>query len=93
MFNPSSMWRAFFCGVGIVVIILGLECLAIDSAVLVSGATEDPAAAQNQPNWFNSAAPAPSGRTFKPTEWFPWALLASGSIVSLYSVSLRSNAG
>jgi hypothetical protein len=89
MFNPSSMWRAFFCAVGIVLIILGLECLVIDSAVFVAGVMDDPSAANPQANWFNSTQPNTAGRTFKPTDWFPWALLASGAIVSLYSVSIR----
>jgi hypothetical protein len=91
MLNPSSMWRAFFCAIGLVLIIVGLECFAIDSAVLVSGVKEDPSAAQVQPNWFNSTPPIAKGRSVKPSDWFPWAMLASGAIVSLYSVSFRSN--
>jgi len=34
MIKPATLWRAFFCAVGIVLIIVGIECLLIDSAVL-----------------------------------------------------------
>jgi len=86
------MWRAFFSAIGIVLIILGLECLAIDSATFVAAASEDQTAAGGLGGMFASAAPAASNRVFRPTEWFPWSLLAIGSIVVLYSISLRPSA-
>ncbi len=82
------MWRAFFSAIGIVLIILGFECLAIDSAVFVAGAVEEPTAASTMSNLFAARSPT-SDRVFRPTEWFPWSLLATGSIVFLYSISLR----
>ncbi|MFN7629460.1 MAG: hypothetical protein ACK5PZ_21760 [Pirellula sp.] len=91
MIRPSTMWRAFFCAIGIVLIIFGIECLAIDNAVFVAGVIDDPAAAQGGGGWFQSAQQSGSERVFKPTEWFPWSLLAMGSIVLLYSVSLQQN--
>jgi LPS sulfotransferase NodH len=87
------MWRAFFAAIGIVLIILGFECLAIDSATFVAGAVEDPAPQQALGNMFGAIQPPASDRVFRPTEWFPWSLLATGSIVLLYSVSLRPNSG
>jgi hypothetical protein len=87
MIRPATMWRAFFSAIGIVLIILGLECLAIDSATF-AGPAEEQAAAGGLGGFFASAAPA-SNRVFRPTEWFPWSMLAIGSIVVLYSISLR----
>jgi hypothetical protein len=89
------MWRAFFSAVGIVLIIVGLECLLIDSAVLVAGVMDDPSsqALQQSGGFFSAPPPTGGDRVFKPSEWFPWSLLASGAIVLLYSISLRRNNG
>lgn len=91
LIRPSTMWRAFFCAVGIVLIIMGIECLLIDSAVLVAGVIDDPAQQSMQQSGGIFSSPAQSGveRVFRPSEWFPWSLLASGSIVLLYSISLK----
>jgi len=87
------MWRAFFCAVGIVLIIVGIECLLIDSAVLVAGVLDDPGQPfqQQSGGLFSAPVPSNSDRVFRPSEWFPWSLLATGSIVLLYSVSLKRN--
>ena len=93
LIRPNTMWRAFFCAVGIVLIIMGIECLLIDSAVLVAGVLDEPIP-QIQPQsggLFSAPLPATVDRVFRPSEWFPWSLLASGAIVLLYSVSLRKN--
>jgi hypothetical protein len=93
LFRPDNLWRAFFCAIGIVLIIMGIECLLIDSAVLVAGVMDEPNQTQAQTGGFFSA-PVQNAvdRVFKPSEWFPWSLLASGAIVLLYSISLRKNA-
>jgi hypothetical protein len=91
LIRPGNMWRAFFCAVGIVLIIMGIECLLIDSAVLVAGVIDDPTLnVQQQTGGFFSAPIQSTGdRIFKPSEWFPWSLVATGAIVLLYSISLR----
>ena len=90
MIKPATLWRAFFCAVGIVLIIVGIECLLIDSAVLVAGVVDEPLRAQNNGGLFSAPPPrANNNRVFKPTEWFPWSLIACGAIVMLYAVSLR----
>ena len=86
------MWRAFFCAVGIVLIIMGIECLLIDSAVLVAGVMDDPSQqAMQTGGLFGSSAQSGVNRVFRPSEWFPWSLLATGAITLLYSISLRRN--
>lgn len=87
------MWRAFFCGVGIVLMIMGFECHLIDSAVLVAGVVDDPTTQVPQQPGGLFAAPVQKtmDRVFRPSEWFPWSLLASGAITLLYSISLRKN--
>ena len=87
------MWRSFFCAIGIVLIILGIECLLIDSAVLVAGVMDDPSqqVQQQSGGLFSTPIQSTNDRIFRPSEWFPWSLLATGSIVLLYSISLRKN--
>jgi hypothetical protein len=89
---PNTMWRSFFCAIGIVLIILGIECLLIDSAVLVAGVMDDPNPQVQQQSGGLFSTPVQNtatDRIFRPSEWFPWSLLATGSIVLLYSISLR----
>lgn len=87
------MWRAFFFAVGIMLVILGLECLLIDSATLSSG--EKPKVVQVNNGWFQppQTIEMPGGKTVKPKEWIPWSLLASGAIVLLYSFTLPKRWG
>ncbi len=54
MIRPATLWRAFFCAVGIVLIIGGIECLLIDSAVLVAGVMDDPARQQASGGLFSA---------------------------------------
>jgi len=82
------MWRAFFSAVGIVLVILGVECLLIDSAVLAAGVVDDPMSMQ-QNSMFGGQLANMQSRVFKPAEWIPWSLLASGAVVLIYSISLR----
>ncbi len=86
------MWRAFFSAVGIVLLILGLECLVIDQAVLASADRTDEYSNQLQTVslFGRSAATRLDSRPiFRPAEWIPWSLLATGAVTVLYSVSLR----
>ena len=82
------MWRAFFLAIGTMLIIVGIECLLIDSAVL---AAVRPAPVQrvNQ-SWFQTppAASVNQSRTVRPPKWIPWSLIASGAVVVLYAVTL-----
>ncbi len=73
------MWRSFFLAVGAYVCLLGLEALAINKAVL-------------KPQTRGGQVVAAS-RDVTPPEWAPWSLLAGGSIVVLYSLTLMRKSG
>jgi hypothetical protein len=72
--------KSFFMAIGIFAIILGVECLILDRAVLapsqeptISGFAERMASAQ---------------REISPPEWAAWSLLSAGAVVILYSITL-----
>lgn len=76
------MWRAFFMAIGTMLVILGVECLLIDSATL---AAERPLPGAEAPAWFNPEPFFDPNRIVRPPEWIAWSLLASGAITLLYS--------
>jgi hypothetical protein len=73
------MWRSFFLAVGAYVCLLGFEALAIQKAVL-------------KPQMRGGQVTTPA-RDVTPPEWAPWSLLAGGSIVVLYSLTLMRKTG
>lgn len=77
------MWRSLFMAIGIMAIIVGVESLLIDSAN-VYAAAESSAADFVDPG----IAPAQRIETWTPGERFPWMMLAVGSVVVLYAVTL-----
>jgi len=77
------VWRSFFLAVGIMLLIVGAECLVIDSATFYRAAESSSAAFMDP-----SATPTGSTRVWAPAEWLPWTLLSSGAIVMLYAVTL-----
>ena len=78
------MLRAFFLAMGISTCIYGAECLVVERFVL-AGETKQAAPDQTA---FN-ASPAKPPREMNPPEWAPWSLLATGSLVVLYSLAMR----
>ena len=56
-------------------IILGFECLVIDSASLYS------ASGTNAESFLNPVGiPSANTREWRPKEWFPWAFLSAGAV-------------
>ena len=74
------MLRAFFLAVGIYALILGLECLVVDKAVLQPSREATASALAQQV--------APSVREITPGEWAPWSLISGGAVVMLYSFTI-----
>ena len=77
------MWRSIFIAVGIMAIILGVECLVIDSADIYS-ATGTQASSFANP----LGQPSVSTHQWRPKEWFPWVFLSTGTITILYAFTL-----
>ena len=77
------MWRSIFIAAGIMAIIVGVECLVIDSATLYSAAETDASSFLNP-----LISPATNVREWQPQEWFPWAFLSVGVITVLYAFTL-----
>ena len=84
------MWRAFFLALGAMLVILGVECLLIDSATL---AAERPVPVAQGPAWFNPEPMLDPNRVVRPAEWIPWSLLATGAVVVLYARTLPQRFG
>ena len=79
------MWRTLFMSFGLYVFLLGSQCLVVEKFVLKSRA---PA---TQTNWAGQSQTVPGPqRQIVPTEWAPWSLLAGGSIVWLYAISISN---
>ena len=73
------MWRSIFIAIGIMAIIIGVECMLIDSANLYSAAGTDARSFINP-----LGVPSSSIREWQPKEWFPWVTLSAGAITILY---------
>lgn len=69
------MWRALFMALGFSAILLGLECLVVEKAVLAPG---EPAEGQS----------VGARRDFIPPDWAPWSLMSTGAVTMLYSVTI-----
>ena len=82
------MWRSFFFAVGIMLIIIGIECLLIDSATFGNAKTET---VQVSEGWFQKPKTVEvhkGGKTLNPPEWMPWSFLFSGAVILMYSFTL-----
>ncbi len=77
------MWRALFLAVGIVITIVGAECLVIDEAVMIQDAPK-----ATKSIFLTSSTPGVSRRVVRPPESAPWVLLSAGIVVLLYSVTI-----
>lgn len=67
-------------------VIVGVECLMIESATLVTDRAET---VQVSNGWFQAPQTIQVGtRTIRPPDWIPWSLIASGTVVILYALTL-----
>lgn len=81
------MIRSFFLALGVFVVILGLESLAVDQVVL---RMERKVEASTIAERFSSKAPTEPVRFYVP-DWIPWVLMSAGAVTVLYAVTIRSN--
>lgn len=68
------MWRSLFLAIGAYSLLLGVEALAIETAVL-------------KPKVEGGQVVAPS-KELTPPEWAPWSLMAGGAVIVLYSFTI-----
>jgi hypothetical protein len=66
------MWRSLFLALGVSSVLLGVEALFIDQAVLKTPESQ----------------PSATVRVVDPPEWAPWSLMAGGAVVVLYSFTI-----
>ncbi len=82
--NGRVMWRSVFIALGIMAVIVGVECLFIDSATLYQP-EEVRQVSLNDPAFSMSANPA---KVVRPKDWMPWAFISGGIITVVYSYHL-----
>ena len=68
------MWRAFFLAVGAYVMLLGVEALAVEKAVLKPELVGEGKFVRSQ--------------DLVPPEWAPWSLMGAGAVTVLYSFTI-----
>ncbi|TWU26648.1 hypothetical protein Pla52o_05010 [Novipirellula galeiformis] len=80
------MWRSIFIALGIMAVIIGVECLLIDSATIYQG---ESAKVVNMADPSGVMASPP--KVFRPKDWMPWSLLSGGilTIVYTYLIPIR----
>lgn len=83
------LWQPFLLAIGISLCLVGAECLVLDQVVLAEPGSQPALADYGQID----LAPMTPRRVLVPPEWAAWALLASGSIVILYSYSFGAGSG
>ena len=77
------MWRSFFLGVGIYLVLLGGQSLLVDRATL---RIHEDAAVEGS----DTVGPA---KTLTPPPWAPWTLLSTGAVTCIYSFTLPKRPG
>ncbi len=80
------MWRAFFMAVGLMLCILGLECMVIERAVLAKPADATAAATDYSYDTYSyPGTQKKDPRVIEPPEHVAWGLLSIGAVVFLYA--------
>ena len=78
------MWRAFFLAIAVFVMILGVESLGIER-VLLKIHDDPPAPALSFLDFEPKVGPPTQ---IVPPPWAPWSLLASGTVMCIYSFTI-----
>jgi hypothetical protein len=77
------MWRAMFLAGGFFLMILGAECLGVES-VRLKIRSEPPAPVSP----FDTEVKQGAMMQITPPPWAPWSLLSSGAVICLYSFTI-----
>jgi len=82
------MWRAFFLAIGVYLVLLGAQCLAVDKVLLKA---REPAS-ETADLWGNRTVQPGGAKTMQPPDWVPWSLISTGAVVCIYSFTLPRRA-
>lgn len=77
------MWRSIFIAIGLMAVIVGLECLVIETAYIHAPSKTEARSFLNP-----ISTPSINTREWSPQEWFPWTVMSGGVITVLYAFSL-----
>ena len=77
------MWRALFLAIGIYVMLVGVECLGVETVTLKKH--EAPPAPVSP---FDTEPKVGALMVITPPSWAPWSLMATGAVVCLYSFTI-----
>ena len=80
------MWRAFFLAIGFYVILVGFQCLGVETVTL----RIHDEAPQDVFSFLGTDAEAKLGplRQVALPSWAPWSLLSTGAVMCLYSFTI-----
>jgi hypothetical protein len=81
--EAQIMWRAIFLAIGIYFVILGVECLGVEKAILKIHGDPPPPVSP-----WDTEAKLGTPVTITPPHWAPWSLMSSGVVVCLYSFTI-----
>jgi len=87
------MWRAFFIGIGITLVIFGAQCLVLDRAILESQESVAESSMSGNSYLLGGDTPRLKQRELIPKDWHPWSLMSVGAVVLLYSYSFSRSSG
>ncbi len=77
------MWRALFLAIGIYLMLVGVECLGVETVTLK---TREAPPAPVSP--FDTTPKVGAPMAVTPPSWAPWSLMATGAVVCLYSFTI-----
>lgn len=75
------MWRAFFLAMGIMTLLVGIECLGVQRFVL-KGRSQTVVVDGVLKTERSPSTP------LTPPDWAPWSLMSTGAVVCLYCFSV-----
>lgn len=96
------MWRPIFLALGAGLLMLGIESLALDHAVVAPDSMlgkrfhEERVEVVRDEYGFEvgtKKVKVPVTKTVSPPEWAPWSMMSSGAVILLYSLALRYGGG
>ena len=81
------MWRTFFLSIGIALAIFGGEFLVVEKAIWDKPA-ENSDIQQVAGYLMDEEDEDKASKEFHPEPWIPWAMISSGAVIILYTMSV-----